>query len=96
MKDLTVAQISKAIMSNGFSNEDLVIIADAVKSRRERLAFINKKVISVGEHVSFNSQKYGRKITGQVTKIARKFLTIREHGYNHGNWKVPAFMVEVM
>jgi hypothetical protein len=47
----------------------------------------------VGDNVSFDSAKLGRNVTGVVTKIAIKYVTVRTAT---GLWKVPANMLTVV
>ena len=89
-------QIVQHIMFGNLSNEQLNNIIDAVKFARAKIARVNISTIRAGTSVQFTSSKTGKNITGEVTKIGRKFLIIREHGVSYGNWRVPANMVEVI
>lgn len=89
-------QIVQHIMFGNLSNEQLNNIIDAVKFARANIARVNISTIRAGTSVQFTSSKNGKNITGEVTKVGRKFLIIREHGVSYGNWRVPANMVEVI
>ena len=89
-------QIVQHIMFGNLSNEQLNNIIDAVKFARANIARVNISTIRAGTSVQFTSSKTGKNITGEVTKVGRKFLIIREHGVSYGNWRVPANMVEVI
>ena len=97
MKQLSAQQqICQQIMFGNFTNEELNGIIDAIKFARASLAKVNISTIRAGTNVEFTSSKTGKKITGEVTKVNRKYLIIREHGMSFGNWRVPANMVEVL
>jgi small-conductance mechanosensitive channel len=44
----------------------------------------------VGDNVNFTSTKLGRNVTGVITKIAIKYITVRTV---NGLWRVPANML---
>jgi small-conductance mechanosensitive channel len=44
----------------------------------------------VGDNVNFNSTKLGKNVTGVITKIAIKYITVRTAA---GLWRVPANML---
>lgn len=89
-------QIVQQIMFGNFSNEELNGIVEAIKFARASITKANIRTIRAGTSVQFTSSKTGKNITGEVTKVGRKFLVVREHGMSYGNWKVPANMVEVI
>jgi len=90
---LTIQEINKAIMYGSFTNDELTSIVDAVKWNRSQLARTVKRSLMLGDSVNFNSAKLGRNVTGVVTKIAIKYVTVRTV---NGLWKVPANMLEVI
>jgi len=90
---LSIQDINKAIMSQQWTNDELHSIIDAVKWNRSQLARTVKRGLILGDNVSFNSAKMGRNVTGTVTKIAIKYVTVKT---NQGLWKVPANMLEVV
>jgi small-conductance mechanosensitive channel len=63
---------------------------DAVKFARARLTEQSKRSLRIGDNVNFNSSKLGRNVTGVVTKIAIKFVTVKTA---QGAWRVPANML---
>jgi exosome complex RNA-binding protein Csl4 len=97
MKQLSEQQqICQQIMFGNFTNEELNGIVEALKFARASLAKSTIRSIKPGTDVQFTSSKTGKNITGEVTKVGRKFLVVREHGMSYGNWRVPANMVEVL
>lgn len=92
----TQQQVVQHIMFGNLSNDELNNIIDAVKFARANIAKVNIRTIRAGTSVQFTSSKTGKNVTGEVTKVGRKFLIIREHGVNYGNWRVPANMVQVI
>ena len=88
----TLADITHALVSGKFTNDDLNGIAQAVTYARAQLAHRNKFTLSPGVTVSFNSTKLNQRISGQVEKINRKFVIVNTPA---GKWRVPANMLEV-
>lgn len=92
---MDIRQITDALIFGNLTNEELDKVIEGVKYARAKLSRATIRSITVGSHVKFTSSRTGRDITGQVIKIGRKNLVIREHGSSYGNWRVPANMVEV-
>ena len=90
---MSVQTITTEIVSSKFSNEELTAIIDAVKYARARLTERTKRSLRIGDNVNFNSIKQGRNVTGFVTKIAIKYVTVSS---STGMWKVPANMLTVV
>jgi small-conductance mechanosensitive channel len=87
---MNIMQINTAILEGGFSNNQLTSIIDAVKFARARLTEQSKRSLSIGDNVNFTSSKTGRNVTGVVTKIAIKYVTVKTI---QGAWRVPANML---
>ncbi len=86
----TVQEINQAIMFGDFTNEQLTSMIDAVKWKRVTLAKMTKASLALGDTVNFTSSKTGMNVTGFVTKIAIKYVTVKTLG---GLWRVPANML---
>jgi len=86
----TVQEINQAIMFGDFTNTDLISMIDAVKWKRATLAKLTKASLATGDSVQFVSSKTGQTMTGFVTKIAIKYVTVKTLG---GLWRVPANML---
>ena len=86
----TIQEVNQAIMFGDWTNTELMSMIDAVKWRRATLAKLTKASLAVGDNVSFTSTKTGMNLTGVVTKIAIKYVTVRT---NAGLWRVPANML---
>jgi hypothetical protein len=86
----TVQEINQAIMFSDLSNTELSSIIDAVKWKRATLAKMTKASLMLGDNVQFTSSKTGQVMTGFVTKIAIKYVTVKTLG---GLWRVPANML---
>jgi hypothetical protein len=86
----TVQQINQAIMFGDFTNTELMSMIDAVKWKRASLAKLTKASLALGDSVEFTSSKTGQTMTGFVTKIAIKYVTVKTLG---GLWRVPANML---
>ena len=87
---MSIQSINEVILAVNFTNTKLGSIIDAVKFARARLGDDNKRALRIGDRVSFDSTKLGRGVTGTVTKIAIKYVTVKTA---HGLWKVPASML---
>jgi len=87
---MNISQINSAIIQGNFSNTELSSIIDAVKFARGRLTNQIKYTLKIGDNVNFTSSKTGRNITGFVTKVAIKYVTVKTID---GLWKVPANML---
>jgi hypothetical protein len=86
----TIQEINTAIMFGDWTNVELMSMIDAVKWKRATLAKQTKASLMLGDNVNFTSSKTGQNITGVVTKIAIKYVTVRTV---QGLWKVPANML---
>ena len=87
----TIKEVNTAIMFGDWTNTELMSMIDAVKWRRATLAKLTKASLTVGDTVSFTSNKTGMDMSGVVTKIAIKYVTVKTAT---GLWRVPANMLE--
>ncbi len=87
---MNVQAINTALITGTFTNDELSSIIDAVKYARANLAKTTKFSLKVGDNVNFTSSKTGRNVTGFVTKIAIKYVTVKTV---QGLWRVPANML---
>ena len=78
------------IRNGDLNNDDLSLIIEAVKFARKQLAQTAKRDLKIGDNVNFTSTKTGQNVTGMVTKIAIKYVTVRTV---NGLWRVPANML---
>ena len=89
----TIQEVNSAIMLGTWTNTELQSMIDAVKWNRSQLQKQIKRSLMLGDNVNFTSSKTGRNITGVVTKIAIKYVTVRTV---NGLWKVPANMLTLI
>ena len=87
---MNISQINTAIIQGKWTNDELTSMIDAVKFARARLAAASKRSLAIGDSVNFTSSKSGQNMTGFVTKIAIKYITVKTLG---GLWRVPANML---
>jgi len=87
---MNISQINTAIIQGKWTNDELTSMIDAVKFVRARLADASKRSLAIGDSVNFTSSKSGQNMTGFVTKIAIKYITVKTLG---GLWRVPANML---
>lgn len=90
---MNISTINSAIMQGQWTNEQLGSMIDAVKWARAQLAQKTKRALSLGSKVQFTSTRTGQVVTGSVTKIAIKYVTVST---SQGLWRVPASMLEVV
>jgi small-conductance mechanosensitive channel len=87
---MNIMDINTAILQGGWTNDQLTSMIDAIKFARARLTEQSKRSLRIGDNVNFTSSKLGRNVTGVVTKIAIKFVTVKTV---QGAWRVPANML---
>ena len=90
---MTIQSITAEIVSGKFTNDELNSLIDSIKYARARLGKQAIRALSIGDNVNFNSVKQGRNVTGVVTKIAVKYVTVQTV---NGLWRVPANMLTVV
>jgi hypothetical protein len=88
---MSIQTVNEEILRGNFTNNQLTSIIDAVKFARSRLTQQNKRSLSIGDNVNFTSTRSGMNVTGVVTKIAIKYVTVKTV---QGLWRVPANMLE--
>jgi hypothetical protein len=92
MERLTeIQQINSAIMFGSFTNTELESIISAVQYARAQLRKEKIRTFTKGDTVKFHSTKRGVTVTGTVTKVAIKYVTVKDGVML---WKVPANMLE--
>ena len=87
---MDIKQVNSAIMFGTWTDIELRSMIDAVKWNRAQLVQQTKRSLSIGDNVNFTSSKTGRNVTGVVTKIAIKYVTVKTI---QGAWRVPANML---
>ena len=89
----SIQEINSAILAGNFTNDQLTSIGDAIRFARAQLTQKTKRNVSIGSTVKFTSAKRGMTVTGTVSKIAIKYITVSSP---QGLWRVPANMLEVV
>jgi hypothetical protein len=89
----TIQDINRAIIAGSFTNDELTSIGDAIRFARAQLTQQTKRSVTIGSTVKFTSAKRGMTVTGTVSKIAIKYITVNSP---QGLWRVPANMLEVI
>lgn len=87
----TIQEVNTSIMFSNFTNEQLNSINDAVNYARAQLRAVKIRTFTKGDTVKFHSVKRGVTVTGTVTKVAIKYVTVKDGAML---WKVPANMLE--
>jgi len=91
MSYATIQKVNDSIMFSNFTNEQLNSIVSAVQYARHELGKKKLREFRKGDTVKFTSVKRGCVMTGTVSKVAIKFVTVET---KQGMWKVPANMLE--
>ena len=91
MEQLTIQQINSAILFGNLTNTELNSIVSAVTYARAQLGKQKIREFVKGDVVKFHSVKRGVTVTGAVTKVAIKYVTVKDGAVL---WKVPANMLE--
>ena len=89
----TIQEVNTAIMFGDFTNEQLHSIVSAVQYARAQLGKQKIRTFTKGDTVKFHSTKRGVTVTGTVTKVAIKYVTVKDGVML---WKVPANMLEAV
>ena len=87
---MDIKQVNSAIMFGTWTDIELRSMIDAVKWNRAQLVQQTKRSLRIGDNVNFTSSKTGLNVTGVVTKIAIKYVTVNTV---KGLWRVPANML---
>ena len=89
-RNITISDVNQAIMFGSFTNDQLMSILQAVKYARGKLTKQTIYSTKLGDQVKFTGRS-GRTEIGVVTKVAKKFITVR---CGLTSWRVPANMLE--
>jgi len=89
----TIQEVNTSIMFSNFTNEQLDSITSAVQYARAQLRAVKIRTFTKGDTVKFHSIKRGVTVTGTVTKVAIKYVTVKD---GVTLWKVPANMLEAV
>ena len=89
----TIQEVNTAIMFGNFTNEQLNSIVSAVQYARAQLGKEKIRTFTKGDTVKFHSVKRGVTVTGTVTKVAIKYVTVKDGVML---WKVSANMLEAV
>ena len=87
----TIQEVNTSIMFSNFTNDQLTSIVNAVQYARAQLGKQKIRTFTKGDTVKFHSTKRGVTVTGTVTKVAIKYVTVKD---GVTLWKVPANMLE--
>jgi len=91
MSYATIQEVNTSIMFSNFTNEQLDSIQSAVQYARAQLRSVKIREFRKGDMVKFHSVKRGVTMSGTVSKVAIKYVTVATQ---QGLWKVPANMLE--
>ena len=96
MERLTdIQQLNSSIMFGKWTDVELRSMAEAIRFNQTSLRKQVKRNLDVGVQVRWVSTKNPSGATGKVTKIAIKYVTVR-NDRDGGLWKIPANMLEIV
>lgn len=90
---MDINQLKSAIVNGNFTNDDINVLADALKYARAQLGKEVKRSIRVGDKVQFTDARIGYVHSGSVLKINIKYVQVST---NKGTYRVPASMLTVV
>ena len=90
-----IQQVNRSIMFGKWTDIELRSMADAIRFAQSELRKQVKRQLDVGVQVRWSSSKNPWGATGKVTKIAIKYVTVR-NDKDGTLWKIPANMLEVV
>ena len=73
---MQAVEIARAIISNGYTVDELNNITDAIKFARHQLARRNTSTFVIGSRVAFVNNKTGVRFTGKVNKVKQKYVLV--------------------
>lgn len=88
---MNLQDIRSAIISGTFTNDEMNLIADAIKFARGQLAKQNARTFWAGDAVKFTSNRNGVTYKGTVEKIKLKYALVRTPT---SRFNVPLAMLE--
>ena len=91
----TIASINTAIIEGSFTNDQLNSIASAITFARSQLTRVATCTLTPGVKVKFTSTKTGQVIKGNVVKVNRKFVIVKNDA-TLTNWRVPGNMLSAI
>lgn len=74
---MNAQEISRAIISGTFTNDELNSIVDALKFARAQMSRRQARVLRTGDTVKFTSNKNGMTYQGTIEKVKLKFALVR-------------------
>ena len=92
---MLISDINHAIIAGSFTNDELTSIVDAVRFARSRLTSQTVRNLRAGNSVKFTASRTGQVVTGQVIKVNRKFVHVKE-STGFMTWRVPGNMLTVI
>jgi transcription elongation GreA/GreB family factor len=86
----TSKEVASAIITGGFTVEQLTEISDALRFAKSRVAQQNMFQMRVGSQVKFNNSRTGTVMVGEVVKVNRIKMVVK---VGMTRWNVPASML---
>lgn len=91
MANISINDLNRAIMFQKWDNDQINSMIQAIKYARGQLTKQNIRAIQLGSKVKFVDRN-GRSMSGDVTKVAKKYVTVRINSTTV--YRVPANLLE--
>lgn len=91
MANISINDLNRAIMFQRWDNDQINSMIQAIKYARGQLTKQNIRAIQLGSKVKFVDRN-GRYMAGDVTKVAKKYVTVRINPTTV--YRVPANLLE--
>jgi hypothetical protein len=86
----TIHEITRSIMFDGLTNDELNAVIDAVKFARAQLTKQVKYTLVKGSKVKFTNTRSGQLMVGEVVDVKQKFIHVK---VGLSTWRVPGNML---
>ena len=87
---MTLNEIQTAILNSNLSNDEINILAEAIKFKRSQIGREVARSLTIGSQVKFTDSRYGRIVTGTLEAIKIKNATVATAV---GRYRVPMNML---
>jgi hypothetical protein len=91
---MTSEDIVRTIIAGNLSNTQLNDIITSIKFARVLMVRDVKNTLHVGSQVRWTNSRNNQTLTGNVTKVAVKFVSVNTP--LHGSWRIPAHMLTLV
>lgn len=87
---MTLNEIQVAILNADLTNEEITVLAEALKFKRTQVGREAARTLRIGSQVKFTDSRHGRIVTGTLDAIKIKNATVTT---TMGRYRVPLAML---